>query len=171
MSVAVAALRVAAFVANSILVSRREEKRSQQTLETRQAQMFMDIYRQTTSKDYIASWNRVYEDSDWNNAAEFMELWKDNGFRESFNVVGTFYEGVGVLVREGYLSIRLVALLICGMTLSYWGKVQPIIEELRLAFDTSRFLSESEYLYVELVKYLEAHPELQTNAYKPFKKA
>jgi mannitol-specific phosphotransferase system IIBC component len=51
-SVAVAATSVVAFVVNSILTSRREEKRSQQNLETRQAQMFMSIYQNVTSMTF-----------------------------------------------------------------------------------------------------------------------
>jgi hypothetical protein len=60
------------------------------------------------------------------------------------------------------LSIRLVALLICGQTRVFWERFMPIIADARKAFGFSRFLSESEYLYVELMKYLEGHPEFMT---------
>ena len=147
--------------------NKRAEEARKRELETRQAQMFMNIYQQIITKEFVDAWRKVYEDSNWSNYAEFQELWREKGFRDSFNIVGTYFEGIGVLVKEGPLPIRMVALLMCGMVLSYWEKVAPIIGEARRVMGFSRFLSESEYLYVELVKYIGGHPELQTTAYKP----
>jgi hypothetical protein len=163
-----AAIGVVLAAVNYVITSRREEKRSQQTLETRQAQMFMNIYQQVTSKDYIQAMNKAFEDTQWSTWEELQDHWKDKEFREAFNVIGTYYEGLGVLVREGFLNIRLVALLICGSTLRYWGKLGPIVMDARKGMAYSRFASESEYLYDELVKYLKEHPELQTDAYKGY---
>ena len=78
-----------------------------------------------------------------------------------FSTMGTYYEGVGVLVKEGRLDIRWVALLMAGMVINMWEKLEPVIEEYRL-YTRPRMASESEYLYNELMKYLEKHPELKT---------
>jgi hypothetical protein len=141
-------------------------KAQQQQLETRQAQMFLNIYQQVTSREFGRAYFLAFEDSQWSTWEELQNHWKDNEFGESFNIVGTYYEGIGVLVRENLLSIRWVALLICGLTLRYWEKVGPIVDDARKGMGFSRFLSESEYLYEELIKYLNAHPELQTTSYK-----
>jgi len=37
-----------------------------------------------------------------------------------------FYEGLGVLVKESYVSIRLVALLITGLTKLVGGYIQAL---------------------------------------------
>ena len=74
-----------------------------------------------------------------------------------------FYEGLGVLVKESYVSIRLVALLITGLTRSWWeGIYKPWIEDGRVKMKFRRWMSEAEYLYDELMKYIEEHPELKT---------
>ena len=44
-------------------------------------------------------------------------------------------------------------------------QLQPgLVEEGRRALSYSRWNSETEYLYNELMRYLEAHPELRTDA-------
>jgi hypothetical protein len=61
------------------------------------------------------------------------------------------------------VRIRLVALLISNPTLVYWEKLEPIIQDLRsdTVAGRARALTETEYLYNELVKYLDEHPELK----------
>jgi hypothetical protein len=124
--------------------------------------MFMSIYNQITTREFNAAFFKVFNETQWSTWDEFRELWKDREFRESCNIIGQYYEGLEVLVREEYLSIRLVALLICGQTRVFWERFMPTIRDARKAFGFSRFLSESEYLYIELMKYLEKHPELMT---------
>jgi hypothetical protein len=77
-----------------------------------------------------------------------------------------YWEGLGVLVKERYLDIRLVALLICGMTRNFWEKLIPIKDEGRVQLGFARWMSETEYLYDELLKYLVEHPELSTELKK-----
>lgn len=173
MVAATGVLVAAVFYILNLRISQRNQelmlKAQQQTLETRQAQMFMNIYQQVTSKTFIQANNLAFEDSQWSTWEELQNHWKDTEFRESFNIVGTYYEGLGVLVRENLLNIRLVALLICGMTLRYWERLGPVVDDARKGMEFSRFLSESEYLYGELMKYLGEHPELQTTAYRAMK--
>jgi len=81
--------------------------------------------------------------------------------RRRFSDIGTYYEGLGVLIKEGLLDIRWVALMMAGMVRSMWEKIEPVMEEYR-SRTRARMASESEYLYNELMKYLEEHPELKT---------
>jgi hypothetical protein len=136
----------------------------QQNLETRQAQMFLNIYNQTRSNDYITSFNKIMIEYKWTSFKDWMDLYtNDPEFRRVSDVVGWFYEGLGVLVREGILDIRWIALLICGPTRWYWEKYMPIVEEGRSTLaGNKRWWSESEYLYTELMKYLKEHPELDS---------
>jgi hypothetical protein len=140
-------------------------KTQQQTLETRQAQMFMSIYSQTTTKDFTQAWNKVasYE---WKNFEEYQTLYQKKEFRDAYTIIGMYFEGLGVLVRKGYLDISLIALLMCGMTTFYWEKFIPIKNDAKVEFGFSRWMSETEYLYDELLKYLKVHPELDTRIKK-----
>ena len=73
-----------------------------------------------------------------------------------------FYEGLGVLVKNNLVPMRLIAETITGITRMYWEKFVPIVDDGRREFNLPRLHSETEYLYNELMKYIEEHPELRT---------
>jgi len=94
---------------------------------------------------------------------ELLKISENEDIRIALTRLGLFYEGVGVLVKEGYVSIRLVALLMTGMTRSWWERLyKSWIEEGREKYNFKRWMSECEYLYDELMKYIDEHPELKT---------
>ena len=84
----------------------------------------------------------------------------DQEFFDAYNLLGSFYEGIGVLVKEGYLDVRLVVLLMSGPIMEYWRKTEPIIQEFREDFSVKRIWSETEYLNKALNEYITKHPEL-----------
>jgi hypothetical protein len=136
-------------------------KTQQQTLETRQAQMFMSIYDKNTSIEFSKAWEKIVF-TPWSTFQEYSKLWEDPVFNDEAMLVANIYEGIGVLVKEGLLDIRLVALLMCGKVLRYGEKIMPILDEGRRAMGYRRWLSETEYLYNELIKYIGEHPEFDT---------
>ena len=77
-------------------------------------------------------------------------------------------EGLGVLVKEGYIDIRLIALMMSGDVLNAWEKIQPMAYEMRKRSDYPRFLIEYEYLYNTLIEYAKQHPELQIKTPIPY---
>jgi len=150
------------FNMRATLQVRKEANTTQrQQLETRQAQMFMGIYNQLVNKEFMKAYWKIM-DSQWKNYDEYRELFRDPEFQSAAYLLGAYFEGLGVLVREGLLDIRWIALLICGMTRTYWEKIETHIVEMRKAIGQRRLGSETEYLYNELMKYLEKHPELKT---------
>ena len=76
-------------------------------------------------------------------------------------IMGSFFEGVGVLVKENLIEIRIVAELMTGPIVHFWAMFGPIIDEIRVRDNFPRALSETEYLYDELMKYVKEHPEIQ----------
>jgi hypothetical protein len=94
----------------------------------------------------------------WGTLKEFMKLWnEDPDFRKSFGLLTSWMEGIGTLVREGLLPIRLVAILCSGTVRAFWEKMSPLIADTRVEY--KRNMIESEYLYDALIKYLTEHPE------------
>ena len=134
-------------------------------LQTRQAQMFMNIYNQVTTRDFTSAWN-IFVSHDWKNYKEYCDVVQKKEVRDAFTILGLYWEGLGVLVREGYLDIRLVALLICGMTRFFWEKIMPVKDDARVEMGFVRWMSETEYLYGELMRYLSEYPELSTGMKK-----
>ena len=72
------------------------------------------------------------------------------------------WEGVGVMVRENLIDIRLVALTASGDIMILWEKLFPLIEGLREHNNWPRFSVEYEYLYNEIKRFMEEHAELKT---------
>ena len=152
------------YVMNLRISQRNQElllKAQQQTLETRQAQMFMNIYDKVSSTEFTNAWEKVIL-TPWSTFEEYSKLWEDPEFNEAAILVAQTYEGVGVLVKEGLLDIRLVALLIGAMVRRYGERIMPVLEGGRRAMGYRRWLSMIEYLYIELIRYVGEHPELDT---------
>jgi hypothetical protein len=87
----------------------------------------------------------------------------DKEFRKAVSVFGNFYETLGVAVKAGFMNIRIVALMWAGDTRMFWENiVEPVIEDMRKHYNYPRYLSETEYVCRELIKYMDEHPELKT---------
>jgi hypothetical protein len=136
-------------------------KAQEQTLETRQAQLFMGVYNQLGDPLLIDAWNyyrgieKVTE-----------ELMKDEFSPENPEHLrnmarrlrlSLFFEGLGTLVREDLVPIRLVALMIQGMVRPYWEKMEDYVYENRSGYPSMG--SEIEYLYKAMMKYIEDNPD------------
>ncbi len=154
---------------NQELTLRAQEltlKAQEQALETRQTQIFMQIYNQShNDPSFLKAIGRIFDivsTTPVTSYEEFQKLRENEQDRDAISRVSFFYEGVGVLVKEGYVSIRLVALLMTGMTKFWWeGLYKFSIVEGRKLMNSPRWNSEAEYLYDELMKYIEEHPELK----------
>jgi hypothetical protein len=127
---------------------------------TRQAQLFMQVYNMINSREMCeADYDLMHLDlkdiADWN------ELLKDKEKYVSWTQWGNLHEGMGVLVRENLVDIRLVAQLLSGPIIWYWEKYEPFIMEFRKELNFPRAMIEMEYLYNRLMKYATEHPDLQ----------
>ena len=125
----------------------------------------MNMYTQSFNNPQYQKANEKIYNSNWNSYAEFKNMYMggdnpDQEFIDAYNLLGSFYEGIGVLVKEGYLNVRLVALLMSGPIMEYWRKNEPIIQEFREDFGVKRIWSETEYLNKALNEYITKHPEL-----------
>ena len=131
------------------------------TLQTRQAQLFMQLYDRWTFDIGEKFWD--FLEDDFKTAEQYFEkMNNDKEFRRRISILSRYHEGVGVLVRFGLLDVKYVAYLASWPTRMYWERYKPIIEDVRKLQNAPRSSSESEYLYNELIKYLEKHPELAT---------
>ena len=119
----------------------------------------MGIYNKFASPPYQKAY-RIVSKSNLNSFDEFLELIKASEFSHSWTLIGNFFEGVGVLVKEELLDIRFVALLLSSHLRMFWEKNLPMIDEYRIHWNSQRVWSETDFLYNELMKYLEEHPEL-----------
>jgi hypothetical protein len=150
-----------------ILTLRNQKKNQQLALETRQAQLFMNIYERRLNNPNFDDIIHRIESLRWKDWDEYQALFdyanpetRDNHL--AMSTIMNFYEGVGVLVKLNLVDIRLISYLMSGTTRAFWEKVESIVEEGREHWYGPGWLTETEYLYNELVKYLEEHPEFET---------
>lgn len=133
------------------------------TSRTRQAELYMAIYGKASTLEFYDDFELYVDRSQWNNFNEYWEMFKkDPSFRAAAIRLHSFYEGLGVLVKENLLDIRFVALFFAYYTRRLWEKVSVSTYEGRKVLGIPRWGSETEYLYKELMKYVERHPELKT---------
>ena len=148
-------------VAYYIMNIQNNQRSQQLTLETRQAQLFMDLYRMFSEREYYTAWN-TFQDNKGKSVEELKKLYSnDPEFRWDVTKWVWYFEGLGVLVREGLLDIRLIALLMTGLVNQWWEWWGPVAKELSVEWNWPRYVVETEYLYTELMKYLEKHPEIK----------
>lgn len=150
-------------VAYHIMTLNNTRKNQQQQLETRQAQLFMQMYNKIDDS-YRESFRKIRE-IEFEDFSDFIKKYgpdSEEDMEMHIARMASFLEGMGVLVKEDLVSMRLVALTWAGTTRMFWDKISPIIDEWRRAIDYPRLWSETEYLCKELIKYMEEHPELRT---------
>jgi hypothetical protein len=152
-----------------VMTLRNQRKNQELALETRQAQLFMNIYdRRVNNPEFDALQHKIGA-LRWKDWDEYQALFdytnpetRDNHL--AMSTIMYFYEGVGVLVKLNLVDIRLIAQLMGGGVLGFWEKVESIAEEAREHWYGPGFLVETEYLYHEMIKYKEEHPEFGTSS-------
>ena len=137
-------------------------KTQKQQLETRQAQLFMDMYKEFVSESESGT---VYllMDMEYDDYEDFERKFGHDNNPEANNMITRhmmLMEGFGVLVREEYVSVRLVALLTSGTIKLGWEKMKGYIYEVRKRNNMPRWSIEYEYLYNKVIEYAEHLPEL-----------
>ena len=146
------ALGVCVAAAYYVLMVRNQER-------ARQAQLFMQIYQTAISTEMNEAELRLFgvpfkDVDDYNKLLENKEEYK------AWMYYGGLLEGIGVLVKEGLIDIRLPILLISGNMFWFWGKYREGILDVRSKLKWPRFMIETEYLFDRCIEYGKAHPEL-----------
>jgi hypothetical protein len=137
------------------ILSLRNQNRARKT------QLYLQMINKFSEPDYIEALGKL-NDLEWSTAEDFIEDWRTPEGRMTIRTLGNWYEGLGVLVKENLLDMRVVALLITGLVIQFWDKFIPVIDEVREALEWPRFYIEAEYLYDQLKSYIKEHPEIQT---------
>jgi len=143
-----------------ILTLQNNQRTQRQSLETRQAQLFMQIYNRWSGQDFQDAW-QLWNSFEFNSLEQGIEVFRMARARRARGILSAFFEGIGVLVKEELIDIRLVAELISVPIEVFWDKISPIIDELREYENNPRELTETEYLYKALKKFIEEHPEVK----------
>ena len=124
-----------------------------QQLETRQAQLFMDIYNHWNTPEFWKNFWTIMdlEYTDYDNYIEKYGRHTDPEGYSKIMSLFSFYEGLGVLVKRGLIDPYFVDDLLGGTIVYYWEKMMPIFREMRVRTDYPQVATMIEYLY-EVIK-------------------
>jgi hypothetical protein len=143
-------------------------KAQEQSLISRQAQLFMGIYQHSYShehsvNEYTLNHREVKDIKDWKSHLDDLD------FCVAFVDYHGYFEGMGILVKEKLVDIRLVTLMVSGPVRWFWERYRSLAAEVRIEYDWPRFMIEVEYLYNALNEYADCNPELQVATPKDMK--
>jgi hypothetical protein len=128
----------------------------------RKTQLYMQIANRFGQTQMVEARNK-YSMFDWKTSEDLANDFSSYDGRIIIGTLASYYEGLGILVKEGLLDIRIIALFMTGPFREFWKKLMPVKDKFRVISKWPRAFIETEYLYKELTKYLKQHPELEPN--------
>ncbi len=159
-----------------ITIMRNAQKTREMTLkaqehatETRQAQLSMQLVN-GWSQPHLVKARAFYQNLGATSYNEYVKLWSNPETEMQIRLWGSYCEGIGVLVRENYLDIKIVAGLIGGVVKNDWEKIRDHTYKMREMTGMPRAWIEWEYLYNVLMRYAEENPE-RSSQYAIMKKS
>ena len=149
-----------------LTIMRNNQKNQQMQLETRQAQLFMYMYDRWSGPEFMKSWYeiRLWK---WTGYDDFMDKYGDKNNPDrylAFSTVSKFFEGLGVLVKRGFVEPSLVDDLMSGFIIIFWEDFgESFIKDMRVNQNFPQAFEWVEYLYNTIKPITESqHPELQS---------
>lgn len=146
-----------------VLTVRNNQKNQRQQLETRQAQLFMQVYNRFNEKSFVNQINDIRYRWEFSDVDDFFSKYGTFENPEAWDMyisVIYFFEGLGVLIHKKLINPEIVDDLMSGVIISIWEKYGPMIVGLRERLDMPAGAEWFEYLYHQIKSiYMEQHPE------------
>ena len=140
-------------------------KAQEQTLETRQAQLFMGIFQTMASKEFQTDFEEIVHQWKWSDYEDYMRKYGpfqnavENGKHATIFML---YDGIGTLLRHGLIDSELVYDLTYAGSIALWEKFLPLVTGWRANYSAPQIYRDFEFLYTEMVKMRDAkgHPAM-----------
>ena len=121
-------------------------------LETRQAQLFMQIHDRFNDTEFVRQYTKVIYEWEWRDYDDYRKKYGDPESRSTWLTVARFFRGLGVLVDRKLIDIKLVYDLMPAVVIRAWEKMGPIRKEERERTRNPQLGRLFEYLYNEIKK-------------------
>jgi len=128
---------------------------SKNTVRSRKAQLFMNLYSQFRSAEFLKQWSEKFFNWEWEDFDDFQRKYSASVNVEYFamyNSTCAFFEGVGVLVKNDLIDIQIVDELMSIPIKWMWEKMKPVTDGYRKLYGDPALWEFYEYLYEELKK-------------------
>ena len=141
----------AAFIAvrSYINANKRAEEARARELETRQLQLFMNIYQTHISKTFQHDVEQIHHVWEWKDLDDYLSKYGAIHPEEQSMMSSVFmtYDGMGALVKRGLVNPELVYDLLNIQAVETWEKFKPLINDIRTKFNVPHAFEYYEYLY------------------------
>lgn len=121
-------------------------------LETRKAQLFMQIYNRFTEVEFRENFNEVLS-REWEDYEDYNKKYgrfTNPSAQAKSSSVALFFEGLGILLMKGFLDVDIVGRLMSSPVRMYWAKMNPIFYDMRTRMGDEEVMEYAEYLYDEV---------------------
>jgi len=125
------------------------------TLQTRQAQLFMQLYDRMSQPELSAIINNIRYNLKWSDPEDF---WRKYGAETNIDEysriasAGNYFKGIGVLLKKGLIDRMFIYDLLSSPLKVYWERMGPVILERRRVTSNPNLFAFVDYLYDEMVK-------------------
>jgi len=116
---------------------------------TRQTQLFMQVYERFQDQTFIKMWNELMNRS-WDSPEDYLA--KYGGWDDTALSVQTYFEGIGVLLMKNVIDADFVYELMPTMVNTLWSKYEPIVRNVRESVNYPQFWRPVEYLKDRMVE-------------------
>jgi hypothetical protein len=113
----------------------------------RKTDLLTRLYSMMVNKDWLEAWDKI----DSSDTDDLIMMRAEHRMVE-INLVYSFFDEVGVLLKMGLVDIDLVERLIHGHAIRTWEKLKPMFEYGRKLRNDPRIAEGFEYLYNEMKK-------------------
>jgi len=141
---------------------RNAQRTQEHALETRQAQLYMQLYSFYDNKEFLKDYGNIGEVyqckgiEDWQKR---LSASADIDAYSSWLRVGRFLDGVGILLKRNLIDSDLIFELLGDVIRGSWDAMAVWLKEAREYWDRPQLWRNFEYLYNEYMSYIEEHPE------------
>jgi len=121
-------------------------------VKTRQTDLIMRLYSAYGSREFQEAWVETLrlEFKDYNDFLKKYGATSEKPAYTSVNMVASFFEGIGILLRRQLANIDLVDDLFSSDIIITWRKMKPLVEGWRKHFNRPQISEWFEYLYNEM---------------------
>ena len=126
-------------------------KTQQMQLETRQTQLFLQLYG-TDTEEQISKILKIISEWTWENVDDYYSKYGDRENYSKRSACLQIYNGLGLLAMRNQIDLDLIYQYSPNPIVGLWGKFGDILVHERLYLERPEYYQGLEFLYVEMMK-------------------
>jgi hypothetical protein len=133
-----------------VITLRAQQTTMRHTLETRQTQIFMELYKMFASKDFMQDLEEILLHWKFKDHADFYRQYGsdvDPVKHAKFDSMLQFFDGIGILVERKLIDPNIVYAKMRFAIIAFWEKYESVVVGDRALHETPKLFSYVEYLY------------------------